>query len=85
MAAKSVLLNMTQPTVTSSSVRALAAPAEGYGICRSDAFHYGYVFDPPFLTQQEGRYAGTPKRTLSGGQFMDGYSDHYPTYIILSK
>ena len=38
-----------------------------------------------FLTQQEGRYAGTPKRTLSGGQFMDGYSDHYPTYIILSK
>ena len=65
--------------------RALAAPAEGYGICRSDAFHYGYVFDPPFLTQQEGRFAGTPLRTLSGGQFLNGYSDHYPTYIIISQ
>ena len=65
---------------------ALAAPTDGgLGIRKSDAFHYGYIFNPPFLTQQEGRYAGTPKRTLSGGQFMDGYSDHYPTYIILSK
>ena len=49
------------------------------------AMHYGYVFNPPFLTQQEGRYAGTPLRTFSGGQFMDGYSDHYPTYIVISK
>ena len=66
--------------------RALAVPeAGGYGICKSDAFHYGYVFDPPFLTQQEGRFAGTPLRTLSGGQFLNGYSDHYPTYIIISQ
>ena len=54
-------------------------------ILKSDAFHYGYVFDPPFLTQQEGRYAGTPFRTFSGGQFINGYSDHYPTYIMISK
>ena len=54
-------------------------------ILKSDPFHYGYVFDPPFLTQQEGRYAGTPFRTFSGGQFINGYSDHYPTYIIISK
>ena len=65
---------------------ALAAPEDGgLRICKSDAFHYGYIFDAPFLTQQDGRYAGTPKRTISGGQFMDGYSDHYPTYIIISK
>ena len=54
-------------------------------ITRSDDTHYGYVFNPPFLTQQEGRYAGTPFRTFSGGQFINGYSDHYPTYIIISK
>ena len=54
-------------------------------ILKSDATHYGYVFNPPFLVQQEGRYAGTPFRTFSGGQFINGYSDHYPTYIILSK
>ena len=65
---------------------ALAAPQDGsLRICKSDAFHYGYIFDAPFLVQQEGRYAGTPKRTLSGGQFLDGYSDHYPTYIVISK
>jgi len=54
-------------------------------ILKSDDTHYGYVFNPPFLTQQEGRYAGTPFRTFSGGQFINGYSDHYPTYIIISK
>ena len=65
---------------------ALAKPAEGaLGIRKSDATHYGYVFNPPFLVQQEGRYAGTPFRTFSGGQFISGYSDHYPTYIIISK
>ena len=66
--------------------KALANPAQGgYGICKSDAFHYGHVFDKPFLTQQGGRYAGTPLRTFSGGQFLNGYSDHYPTYIIISQ
>ena len=54
-------------------------------ILKSDDTHYGYVFNPPFLTQQEGRYAGTPFRTFSGGQFINGYSDHYPTYIVISQ
>ena len=65
---------------------ALAAPTDGsLRIQKSDPFHYGYIFDAPFLVQQDGRYAGTPKRTISGGQFMDGYSDHYPTYIVISN
>ena len=54
-------------------------------LLKSDETHYGHVFNPPFLVQQEGRYAGTPFRTFSGGQFINGYSDHYPTYIIISK
>lgn len=66
--------------------QALADPSDGsLRIQKTDPFHYGVVFDPPFLTQQEGRYAGTPFRTFSGGQFIAGYSDHYPTYIIISK
>ncbi|MCR5351775.1 MAG: endonuclease/exonuclease/phosphatase family protein [Bacteroidales bacterium] len=63
---------------------ALTDPA-GLHITRSDEVHYGYVFNPPFLVQQEGRYAGTPFRTFSGGQFIGGYSDHYPTYIIFNR
>ncbi len=46
---------------------------------------YGRIFNPPFMTQQEGPYAGTPFRTFSGGAFIGGYSDHYPTYIVVSN
>ena len=46
---------------------------------------YGRVFNKPFMVQQEGQYAGTPFRTFSSGQFVGGYSDHYPTYIVISK
>jgi len=43
------------------------------------------VFNRPFLTQQEGKYKGTPWRTHSGGAWTNGYSDHYPTLIYLVK
>lgn len=47
--------------------------------------YYGRVFQKPFMTQQSGQYKGTPFRTFSGGAFIGGYSDHYPTYIVISK
>lgn len=47
--------------------------------------YYGRVFSQPFMTQQEGQYKGTPFRTFSNGTFIGGYSDHYPTYIIVSN
>jgi len=43
------------------------------------------IFSRPFLTQQEGRYKGTPLRTHAGGAWTNGYSDHYPTLIYLVK
>lgn len=43
------------------------------------------VFNKPFLTQQEGRYKGSPLRTHAGGVWLNGYSDHYPTYIYVIK
>ena len=46
---------------------------------------YGRVFSKPFMTNQSGQYKGTPFRTFSGGAFVGGYSDHYPTYIVISK
>ena len=46
---------------------------------------YGRVFKKPFMTQQEGQYKDTPFRTFSNGTFINGYSDHYPTYIVVSK
>lgn len=47
--------------------------------------YYGQVFKRDFMEQQSGRYAGTPFRTFSHGEFIGGYSDHYPTYIVLGK
>lgn len=47
--------------------------------------YYGRVFKKSFMTQQSGQYKGTPFRTFSNGAFVGGYSDHYPTYIVISK
>ena len=45
----------------------------------------GRIFRKDWMTQQSGQYKGTPFRTFSGGAFIGGYSDHYPTYIVVSK
>lgn len=41
------------------------------------------VFAPDWLLEQEGTYAGHPRRTFGGGQYQGGYSDHLPVYIDL--
>ena len=46
---------------------------------------YGRIFHKPFMSNDEGQYKDTPFRTFSGGSFIAGYSDHYPTYIVLMK
>lgn len=43
------------------------------------------IFNRPFLTQQEGRFKGTPLRTHAGGVWLNGYSDHYPVIVYLIK
>ena len=47
--------------------------------------YYGRIFSKPWMAQEEGQYAGQPKRTYSNGVFLGGYSDHYPTYIVVSN
>jgi len=48
-------------------------------------FHKAYVYNKEYLKQNEGNYAGYPKRTHAGGVYLNGYSDHFPTYIVLKK
>ena len=66
-----------------------AAPKGGFRIAplvkNKKKQFYGRIFHQPFMTQQSGQYKGTPFRTSSGGAFVGGYSDHYPTYILISK
>ena len=44
-----------------------------------------HIFKRDYLLQQEGKYKGTPKRTTSGGVWLNGFSDHLPTVTYLVK
>ena len=43
------------------------------------------VWNRDFLKGHEGSRVGYPLRTFSGGVFLNGYSDHFPTQIFLVK
>ena len=66
---------------------ALAHPQEGtFGLLQlHKKGYYGRIYNAKFLTNQSGQYKGTPFRTFSNGAFIGGYSDHYPTYIVITK
>ncbi|MBR5055658.1 MAG: endonuclease/exonuclease/phosphatase family protein [Bacteroidales bacterium] len=47
--------------------------------------YYGRIFKKPWMVTQKGQYKGYPFRTFSNGAFINGFSDHFPTYIVISK
>jgi hypothetical protein len=56
-------------------------------VLNKEGFHFykAVVFNKPFLAQKEGRFKGYPWRSFAGGAYIGGYSDHFPTYILLKK
>ncbi len=48
-------------------------------------FYKAAVYNPPYLTQKTGTFAGYPQRTYSNGVYIGGYSDHFPVYVLLVK
>ncbi len=48
-------------------------------------YHRPYIFSPNFLKENTGRYKGYPMRTWDGNTYRGGYSDHFPTYVVLLK
>ncbi len=48
-------------------------------------FSRAEVLNRKFLRGNEGDRQGYPLRTFSGGVFLNGYSDHFPTMIYLVK
>jgi len=48
-------------------------------------FHEAKIFSKPWMLNKSGRYKGYPKRTYDFNNYMGGYSDHFPTYIVLLK
>lgn len=43
------------------------------------------VYHPTYLIDKKGQYKGYPLRTYAGGNYIGGYSDHFPVYIHLIK
>lgn len=48
-------------------------------------FHKAVIFKRDFMIQKTGRYKNYPKRTFDSNRYVGGYSDHFPTYLILVK
>ncbi len=44
-----------------------------------------HIYKQDFMIQLTGKYKGYPKRTWDGNIYNGGYSDHFPTYILLLK
>lgn len=42
-------------------------------------------FNPDYALQTKGAYKGYPKRTHAGGEYLNGYSDHFAVYVFLIK
>lgn len=52
---------------------------------KSYTFHSARVFNETFLQQKFGTFKGYPWRSYAGGNYIGGYSDHYPVYLILAR
>lgn len=51
-----------------------------------DYRYYGArIFNEPYLRQKDGNFAGYPFRTFVGDTYQDGFSDHFPVFLILVK
>jgi hypothetical protein len=43
------------------------------------------IFNKQYLTNKKGRYRGYPLRSFADGGFTNGFSDHFPVYVIVIK
>jgi len=44
-----------------------------------------HIFFKEYLVENKGRYKGYPMRTWDGNTYRGGYSDHFPTYLVMLK
>jgi len=43
------------------------------------------IFNKEFMVENLGRFKGYPMRTWDGNTYRGGYSDHFPTYLVMLK
>ena len=54
-------------------------------LSKGTGYHYykTKIHNEPYLVQKMGHYKGYPFRTWSSGNYLGGYSDHFPVYVYL--
>ncbi|MBK6774731.1 MAG: endonuclease/exonuclease/phosphatase family protein [Flavobacteriales bacterium] len=63
----------------------IMTPAVCTGAGGRYSYHGVHIHNKPYMRQQDGNFAGYPFRTFVGNQFMNGYSDHFPVYVVLTR
>ncbi|MBL7761066.1 MAG: endonuclease/exonuclease/phosphatase [Sediminibacterium sp.] len=48
-------------------------------------FSQSFIYFRHLMAEPSGLFKGYPMRTWNGNSYRGGYSDHFPTYIVLSK
>ncbi|MBS1641291.1 MAG: endonuclease/exonuclease/phosphatase [Bacteroidetes bacterium] len=48
-------------------------------------YYQQFIYNREFMKENIGKYKGYPMRTWDGNTYRGGYSDHFPTYIVLLK
>ncbi|MFN4007566.1 MAG: endonuclease/exonuclease/phosphatase [Chitinophagaceae bacterium] len=48
-------------------------------------FYQQHIFNPQYMVENSGRFKGYPMRTWDGMSYRGGYSDHFPTYLVVLK
>lgn len=44
-----------------------------------------HIFNKQYMIENTGKYRGYPMRTWDGNTYRGGYSDHFPTYLVMLK
>ncbi len=63
----------------------LLSPALVNGTGGNYAYYGVRIFNESYLTQKEGNFSGYPFRTFVGDTYQDGFSDHFPVFVILVR
>ena len=71
--------NMFDQLIYSKPLLSPSKNTDGYKVVKTN------VFKPTYLVTQKGKYKNYPFRSFAGNNFIGGYSDHYPVYLLLQK
>lgn len=48
-------------------------------------YYKSEIYNNRRLIQRTGRYTGYPNRSFAGGEYLGGYSDHFPVFVYLVR